>query len=101
MFTKMLRSFLPFLLLLTTQIRHAKSLPWDPEVHPNHAGERHPKNYISGQLPDYPPNLPNWLSSSLTCRDKKLPWEVGKLHVLYVAAHFCTYVSLPGAFFPP
>ncbi|KAL8797066.1 MAG: hypothetical protein Q9195_000837 [Heterodermia aff. obscurata] len=54
-------------------------------------GWRHPKNYISSHLPDYPPNLPDWLSSSLTCRDEKVKWEVAKLNVLYVSAHFCFY----------
>ena len=93
----MLLSFLSLILLLTAQIRSVKSLPWDVDHHPNHKGPHHPKNYISGHLPDYPPNLPGWLSDSLLCRDKYISWDAPKLNVLYVAAHFCTYVSLPAS----
>ena len=94
MFSKMLLSFISLMLLLTAQIRSVKSLPWDVNHHPNHNGHQHPKNYISGNLPDYPPNLPGWVSDSLICREPYIDWDAPKLNVLYVAAHFCTYVSL-------
>lgn len=101
MFSNMLRFFLSHLLLLTIQTRSARSLSWDPEVHPNHKGKHHPTNWISSHLPDYPPNLPDWLSSSLTCAYAERHWDVPKLNVLYVAAHFCSYVSVPEAFHFP
>ena len=96
MFSKMLRFFLPLLLLLTTQ-----TLSWDPNVHPDHSGMYHPKDWISHNLPDYPPNLPDWLSSSLECETTKRRWDVPKLNVLYIAAHFCYTVSVPEAFHFP
>ena len=101
MFSKMLHFFLPLLLLLTTLTSRGRSLPWDPDHHPDHPGWRHPKNYIGNHLPDYPPNLPDWISSSLKCKDPDIFWDAPKINVLYVAAHFCNYVSVPEAFHLP
>ena len=99
----MLRPFLPLLLLLSIRVRSAIGLPWDPNTHPNHIGLpwRDPRDPISSHLPDYPMNLPEWLASSLNCREEYKNWDAPKLNVLYVAAHFCTNVSLPKTFHLP